>query len=658
MAATIQPKKAPVIKKGNGMHYDPATFYKEHHVDFFYTAKSAQEILDSIEPFELMGKKFITFDTETTWYYKNSHDVPANVVRRWVGTGSKASPQDFPFCVSICDGKRAYTLYDSIENDFAEMRKLAPLFGDETVCKVAHNLKFDRHMLQNAGVPFAGEWHDTVTVAKLVNENRPSFRLRDLVKWKHRNITKFEDMVDTYKQMNKISDYSMIPRELLSEYANADVWNCFLVFEDEYPKLFEQELIELYNNECQLSVVLYDMERNGMKVNLGYEDELVGELRTLCEESEQAIYDEAGCMFNINSGKQLYDVLMKLGVNPSLIGKTDKGNPKLDKNALADLADNHGVSLVQKILEYRKNDKLLNTYAIGIYSQHDADARVHGGINGNEAVTGRMSITKPALQTLPKKDKRIRKMFIPEDNYLLAFMDLDQVEYRLFAHYAKATALIDAIKNGYDVHLATAATIYRKPMEEVTPDERQRAKTINFSLIYGQGDEASARAFGTSVTEARDIKANYFAHIPEARPFIRTVHAVVEGRGYVKNFYGRRRRLKTEEAYKAPNALIQGCAADYIKHKLVGMYKYIKYYNLDIKLINIVHDEVVIECNKSCEEHLPVLRWLLSDFETFRVPITAGVEIGQPSWGEKEEISDMPFTPPKSFDFMDYNVFC
>ena len=139
MTATIQPKKAPVIKKGNGMHYDPATFYKEHHVDFFYTAESAQEILDNIEPFELMGKKFITFDTETTWYYNNSHDVPAGVVRRWVGTGSKASPQDYPFCISVCDGKRAYTLYDSIENDFAEMRKLAPLFSDETVCKIAHN---------------------------------------------------------------------------------------------------------------------------------------------------------------------------------------------------------------------------------------------------------------------------------------------------------------------------------------------------------------------------------------------------------------------------------------------------------------------------------------------------------------------------------------
>lgn len=139
MAATIKPKKTPVIKKGNGMHYDPATFESEHKVDFFYTAESAQEILDNIEPFELMGKKFITFDTETTWYYNNSHDVPPEVVRRWVGTGSKAAPQDFPFCISVCDGKKAYTLYDDLSNNFEEMKKLTPLFGDETVCKVAHN---------------------------------------------------------------------------------------------------------------------------------------------------------------------------------------------------------------------------------------------------------------------------------------------------------------------------------------------------------------------------------------------------------------------------------------------------------------------------------------------------------------------------------------
>ena len=234
--------------------------------------------------------------------------------------------------------------------------------------------------------------------------------------------------------MNKVSDYRQIPRELLSEYANADVWNCFLTFIDEYEKLEQDELVELYDNECELMMALYAMERYGMRTDIDYEKPLKEELQQLTDDAERAIYDEAGRMFNINSGKQLYEVLMKLDVDPTLIKSTDKGNPKLDKYALANLAEVHDVSIVKKILEYRKYEKLLSTYAVGIYDQKDADSRVHGSINQTEATTGRMSITKPALQTLPKKDKRIRKVFIPDDNYELWFMDLDQVEYRLFAH--------------------------------------------------------------------------------------------------------------------------------------------------------------------------------------------------------------------------------
>ena len=184
---------------------------------------------------------------------------------------------------------------------------------------------------------------------------------------------------------------------------------------------------------------------------------------------------------------------------PTLIKKTDKGNPKLDKDALANLAEVHDVSIVKKILEYRKYEKLLSTYANGIYDQRDAENRVHGSINQTEATTGRMSITKPALQTLPKKDKRIRRIFLPDDNHELWFMDLDQVEYRLFAHYAKIPGLIESIKNGYDVHAATAALLFNKDVNELIEkvhkgdDEasslRSRAKTINFALIYGVGQD-------------------------------------------------------------------------------------------------------------------------------------------------------------------------
>lgn len=665
--AIIQSKKKPVIQKGNGYTYNPETFAKEHKVSNFLEIDDPQELLKMVKPFELNGRRFITFDTETHPEFTNSHLLPTNVVRRWVGTGKKAVPQDYPFSLQICDGTNSYTIYDSIGNGFAKFKQLAPLFEDPTIEKIAHNTKYDMHMFANAGLKIVGRMHDTVVLAKLVDENRTSFQLRDLAARKKGGIIKFEYMVDAYKQINKVSLYTQIPRELLTQYGCADVWNCFLVFVDEYKKLEEQGLVGLYDNECELMMALYAMERYGMRTDTTYEAPLKEDLQKLTDDAERAIYDEAGRMFNINSGKQLYDVLISLGVDADLIQRTDKGNPKLDKDALDNLAEVHNVSIVKKILEYRKCEKLLSTYAVGIYEQRDSADRVHGSINQTEATTGRMSITKPALQTLPKKDKRIRKVFIPAEDYELWFMDLDQVEYRLFAHYAKIPDLIESIKNDYDVHAATAALLFNKNVDELikkvhSGDEeasslRQRAKTINFALIYGVGQGHLAELLKVSTTEAADIKARYFSTMPEARTFINTVYQVVKLRGFVKNFYGRRRRLDPDDCYKAPNALIQGCAADYIKYKVVAIYKYLMYHNLKTRLINIVHDELVIEFNKDELEHAPVLRWLLSEFSSFRCPITAGVERGEPSWGQKVEPENIGFIEPEDKAFMNYNVY-
>jgi DNA polymerase-1 len=663
----IQPKKKPVIQKGKGYSYNPETFAKEHKVKNFFVVDTPEELMMRVRPFEFMGRKFITFDTETHPHFASSHLVPDGIVRRWVGTGKHATPQDFPFCISICDGTNSYTMFDSVDNDFKKFKKLAPLFENPDIEKIAHNWKFDAHMFANIDMKIAGKVHDTVVLCKLTDENRKSYQLRDLAAHYDKGITIFEYMVDNYKQMNKVKDYRHIPRELLSEYANADVWNCYLAFINEYPRLIADGLEELYENEMELMIVLYAMERYGMRVDKEYEDVLKAELQQLCDESERAIYDEAGGMFNINSTKQLYDVLMKVGVDPSLISKTDKGNPSLDKNALSTLAEVHNVSIVQKILDFRKYDKLLTTYAVGIYDQRDFSDRVHGSINQTEATTGRMSITKPALQTLPKRDKRIRKAFIPEPDSTLWFMDLDQVEYRLFAHYAKIPDLLAQIANGYDVHAATAATLFNKNLEELVEkvhqgdDEatalRSRAKTLNFALIYGMGNQALANDLKVPLTEATEIKARYFSTMPEARVFLDTVQQVIKYRGFVKNFYGRRRRLDPDDCYKAPNALIQGCAADYIKHKIVGMYKYLMHNKLKTHMINIVHDEVVINFSNDELEHVPVLRWLLSDFSTFRCPITAGAEYGEPSWGQKKEDINLGFEEPSDKSYLNYNVF-
>ena len=504
------------------------------------------------------------------------------------------------------------------------------------------------HMFANAGIKIVGKLHDTVVLAKLANENRMSFELRELATRNKGGIVKFEFMVDAYKQMNKVTDYRQIPRELLIQYADADVWNCYLTFIKEYAKILEDDLESLYNKETEDMIALYTMERHGMLTDAEYEAPLKQDLQVIADEAEAAIYAEAGKTFNINSGKQLFNVLMSLNVNKAWISFTDKGNPTLDKNALTALADYHGVSIVKKILEFRKYEKLLGTYAVGIYDQKDILGRVHGSINQTEATTGRMSITKPALQTLPKKDKRIRRAFIPCDDYEMYFMDLDQIEYRLFAHYAKARGLLEAIAQGHDVHAATASIIFSIPIDEMNAgierndakytDLRSKGKTINFALIYGVGIDHLCELLKCTATEATNLKATYFAQIPEAKPFINQVYQVIKMRGFVKNFYGRRRRLDSDDCYKAPNALIQGCAADYIKSKLVNIYKFLCYHKLQTRIINIVHDELILEVHKDELQYLPNIRWMLSDFSTFRCPITAGVEKGCPLLGPKRII--------------------
>lgn len=642
---TIQPKRKSVIKKGTNFSYNPTTFVDEHKMSNSYGTDQAEDVFKLVQPFEFMGRKFLVLDTEDYPTEIKNHDIPGNMVRRWIGKGKQSSPVDLPFAMSFCDGKNMVTLYDTLENGYAEFAKMRVWLEDPTIEKIFHNTKFDMHMLANIGLFMYGKLHDTVVLAKLVDENRMSFMLRDLANKYQGGEIKFEFMVDAYKKDKKVKDYRMIPRILMTEYANADVLNCFVLFTQEYPKLIADELEELYDRELELMMGLWIKERLGMKVTESKEKPLKEELQRLSDEAERAVYDAVGYAFNMNSGAQIHKALLHMGVDEKMFKYTDKGNIKLDKKEFARL-ESLGVDLVVKIGEFRKYEKLLGTYAVGIYDQMDSNGKVHASINQTEATTGRMSITKPALQTLPKKDTRIRGIFEPSPGYTLWFMDLDQIEYRLLAHYAKAKDLIEAIKSGHDIHAATAATVFNKALEEVDDDERQRAKTINFSLVYGQGDEASAAALKTSLSNARAFKDRYFAALPEIQPFIKTVHHVVRAKGFVKNWYGRRRRLPSEHAYKAPNALIQGCAADYIKKRIVLMFKFLAAHGYKTRLINVVHDELIIEIHESEKFLAPKLRWLMSDFETFRVPITAGAEYSEENWGAKKEPEeDIGFDP-------------
>lgn len=643
----VKPKHMPVVKPKS-----VATFDEKNFESFGITTSDPDEVLKAFVPFEYGGRKFVFFDTETKPVYRTSQDVPANRVRRFVGTGKNAVPQDLPFVISVGNGTDNFTL----RGDEDTLYQLWTIFEDEGIEKVAHNIKFDIHMLANIGINIKGRLHDTLVLAKLINENRKTFVLK-AVAADHGGITKYEDAVDYYKRSHRIKRYDEIPPVLLGSYANADIYNCSRVFIEEYPLLEQEGLLGVYDTECECIWPLYMMERTGMQLDPDYETPLKQELQHKADQMESEIYAAVGHKFNLNSTQQLYDALLSVGVDDSWIPKTDKGNPSLDKKAMDKLANFYHIDLVGKVLAYRQATKLLVTYAYGIYEQRDAVDKIHANINQCEATTGRMSITKPAMQTIPRDDKHIKRAIVPGPNHWLVYLDYSQVEYRIYAHYMKSEHLIELINKGYDVHAATAALLNHEHVDSfmkrlhaedpVAKKQRQRAKTINFALLYGVGASHLSELLNCDINEARQIKQEYFSAIPEANVFINRVQQVVIQRGYVRNYYGRRRRLKPDECYKAPNSLIQGCAADVMKKQLCKLYRFIVDNGLQTKMINIVHDEVQLCVPDNELIYVPDFKACLEDKEHFRTHIEADIELSNESWAKKEEAPLEWFATPE-----------
>lgn len=629
----------PIVQPKNVAEFDKRDFE-----EFGITTDDPSVILLDFTPFEYDGRKFIFFDTETHPVYRTSQDVPPDHVRRFVGSGKNAVPQDEPFVISVGNGEQNWTLRGKPD----VLRQLAPLFEDESVEKVAHNIKFDMHMLENIGIHTAGRLHDTLVLSKLINENRKTFILRAIAGEYECGIIKYEDMVDYYKRSHRIKRYDDLPPILLGSYANADINNCYVAFINQYPQLEEMSLTKVYDTECECIWPLYMMEREGMQLDAAYEMPLKQELQRQADQMEADIYAAVGHKFNLNSTAQLYNALLSIGVDDSWIPKTDKGNPSLDKTAMDKLANYYHIDLVSKILAYRQANKLLVTYAYGIYEQRDSVDKIHANINQCEATTGRMSITKPAMQTIPRDDKHIKRAIVPGPNHWLVYIDYSQVEYRIYAHYMKSEHLIDLINKNYDVHAATAALLNHEHVDSfmerlnsgdpTAKHQRQRAKTINFALLYGVGAKHLSELLACDLNEAKLIKQEYFSAIPEANSFINQVQQVIVSRGYIRNFYGRRRRLKADECYKAPNSLIQGCAADVMKAQLCKLYRFIKDNSLRTKLINIVHDEVQLCVPDEELIYLPQLRECLINRTDFRTYIEADIEMTNESWAKKEEV--------------------
>lgn len=408
--------------------------------------------------------------------------------------------------------------------------------------------------------------------------------------------------------------------------------------------LMEMGMQKVYDEiELPLVYVLRSMEREGIRVNKDalkkYGDDLVGRI----EELERNIYNAAGIQFNINSPKQLGEVLFdKMGL-PS--GKKTKTGYSTSADILEKLAGDYPI--VKDILEYRTLTKLKSTYADGLYEYIQDDERIHSNFNQTITATGRISSTEPNLQNIPIRmeiGRQIRKVFIPKEDYVFVDADYSQIELRLLAHMSQDENLISAYNEDTDIHRITASKVFHVPISEVTLAQRSNAKAVNFGIVYGISSYGLSQDLSISRNEAKEYIENYFKTYPGIKSYLDIIVAEAKEKGYSETLYGRRRPVPELSSSNfmqrqfgeriAMNSPIQGTAADIIKIAMIKVYSRIKKEELKSRLILQVHDELLIE---TAPDEEAVVRQLLVEemcnAAKLSVPLETDVHAGR-DWFE------------------------
>jgi DNA polymerase-1 len=528
---------------------------------------------------------------------------------------------------------------------------LGPLLLDESVPKDGHNLKYDIKVLKRAGLPVEGLGHDTMISAYLVGEN--SIGLKDLA------FTKlFVQMVPITELIGKgktQTTMNTVAADLVAKYAAADVAVTERLRHEFAPRLASDGLQELFDEiEMPLVPVLAEMELTGVAIDITWLQSLSTAIHSKVGELQEQIYAEAKHPFNINSTQQLGAVLFDELQLPGR-KRTQKGY-STDREVLDTLRGLHPI--VDSIIEYRQLIKLKNTYidALPLLVRRDT-GRVHTSFNQTVAATGRLSSSNPNLQNIPIRTelgRDVRKAFVadntskhrlfPDEESMLVAADYSQIELRLLADMAGEERLIHAFEAGQDIHAATAAEIMGIPIDQVDPDSRRLAKTVNFGVLYGMGSYGLARDTGLTTKEASEFIELYWSRYPAVRSFMN--RTLKEGRehGYVTTLLGRRRYmpelqsknpgLRQAGERQAINAPVQGTAADIIKIAMNRLHVEMKRLELRSKMLLQVHDELLFEAPVSELEQLcELVTGIMEGAWQLRVPLVAEVKAGR-NWGE------------------------
>ena len=564
----------------------------------------------------------LTFDTETT--------------------GADALTAELVAITFALDDSLTY--YLDVPADRTEatalLAELRPIFSSETSLKVGQNLKYDLHILRSYGIKTAGKHFDTMIAHYLLY---PDMRhgLDELAeKFLGYKMMSFEEMLAP--QTPKQFDLRQVEPTRLQHYAAEDTHITFLLYRYFAERLQQAGLTDLFERvEMPLMQVLLGMEREGVRLDKACLSRQAEELQAQLTRLEEEVCTLIGHPINVNSSKQVGEVLFDELRLVEKVKKTKTGGYTTSEEVLEKLRDKHPV--VGKILDYRGVKKLLSTYVEALPSLVYPDGKIHSSFNQTIAATGRLSSSNPNIQNIPirtPEGRAIRAAFVPDEGATFLSADYSQIELRLMAHFSEDAALIEAFRSGQDVHQATAAKIYGLPLEEVDSDMRRRAKTANFGIIYGISAFGLSERLSIPRKEAKELIDGYFASYPGVASYMERVVAEAKQRGYVTTLLERRRSLPDINSANAVvrgyaernaiNAPLQGSAADLIKLAMIRLDAAIRERGLKSRMILQVHDELNfnVPMDELAEMTDLVRSTMESVFPDLRVPLEVSIGHG------------------------------
>ncbi len=525
--------------------------------------------------------------------------------------------------------------------------KIAPVLADEKIKKIGQNIKYDMIVLANAGMSLGGVHFDTMVASYCLAADRRSHSMDSMAKdfLNYQPIT-LSSLIG--KGKNQLT-FDMVDLTVAAEYAAEDADVTLLLYEYLCERLqHQQQLLKLFEDvEMPLVSVLAQMELAGVSLDVKLLKDMSYTIAAAVENLTEQIHSLAGTPFNIDSPKQLAEILFDhLGLTSIRSGKTTRST---DADVLEQLRGDH--EIIDLVLEYRQLAKLRNTYVDKLGQLINTRTnRVHASFNQTITATGRLSSSNPNLQNIPIRTelgRKIRSAFVPQKKSdCILSADYSQIELRLLAYFSKDKALKAAFEADEDIHRFVASQIYNVSPKDVTNEMRSNCKAVNFGIIYGQGPFGLSRSIGISQAEAKKFIADYFARYSSVRRFMDQAVEQAKSTGYAETILGRRRRIadlasknhnKRSQAQRfTVNTIIQGSAADLIKVAMINIQRKINAEQLPIKMILQIHDELVFELpTKDAKTHAEWIAHEMTNAIKLDVPLKVDVSIG-PTWlGDK-----------------------